>query len=446
MLLATGVVLAVTSRILIVFAGLPSILNFVHFPLVFAAYLLSRTRPVAGSIRTTEHVLLVSGVLMVASLVGSTQASFLRAALLWPILVEPILIILTIWHLCAAGQASHSFRRLGVALVLVQLPIALAQAAATGLGDSVQGTLIGSGAGHHVLGAMGLIAALVALASIVSGERRVLSLTGAVVVAGFILAVLTDMKQGIAVFFIAAAFVLVVGLNQRFRSKGMGRARRMNRLAVGMLPGLAISTILIINLFVILAEEPWRFNAPLEAKAAAVETISAEMNQNPMAYLIGLGPGTTATRIAWLSGPNAPESSLQGLGLEPTPIALELSTAWASNPRWEASSVSSPFSTWIGVYGDLGLLGLGALLVLWWLPWKAAGRSPSGLGAKAVIVFTLLLGLVFNWMEEPTLMIIAAVFIGAQSARPGVLPRGVDAEVSIPNARTRGPNVGPGAW
>jgi hypothetical protein len=204
--------------------------------------------------------------------------------------------------------------------------------------------------------------------------------------------------------------------------------------------------LLVFNLFGILAEEPWRFATPLEAKRAAVETISGEMSHNPLAFLTGLGPGTTATRIAWLSGPDAPVSSLQGFGLEPTPIAQELLTAWANNPRWEQSSVSSPFSTWIGVYGDLGILGMAALITLWWLPWKAAHRATGGLGARAVILFTVLLGLVFNWMEEPTLVIIAAVFIGAQSAGFGVLPQGAPGAVSTRTPQTRAADVGRGAW
>jgi hypothetical protein len=411
-----GVLAAVTSRVMVAWAGLPGVVNFLHFPLLFAAYLLSRDRAPHRPTRTVERLLAMSAALTVASWAGSVQSSFVRTLLLWPILAEPILVILTIWHLSAAGFPAGAARRLGMAVVLGQLPIALAQAVSLGIGDPVQGTLVRQGAGHHVLGAMGLMVALAALAALFSGRRPVLSSTGAAAAGGFVLAVLSDMKQGIAVFFLVGLFLLVRGLRERRRVRGVRPIARSTWLSAAAGLTVLALVVMILNTFVILAREPWRFNAPLEAKGAAIASISEAMNRNPIAYLVGLGPGTTATRIAWLSAPLATQGSLQGLGLQPTPIATELTFEWANNPRWWQSSVSSPFSTWIGVFGDLGFLGLAAMAALWWLPWRSARRSPEGLGPQAVILFTVVLGLLFNWMEEPILMITAALLIGAQSA------------------------------
>jgi chromate transport protein ChrA len=86
-----------------------------------------------------------------------------------------------------------------------------------------------------------------------------------------------------------------------------------------------------------------------------------------------------------------------------------------------------------GIYGDLGVLGLIAIVLLWWIPWSVARRSPEGLGAQAVILFTLLLGLFFNWMEEPILVIVAAVLIGAETA-PLV---GMESEVASRDVSSR---------
>jgi hypothetical protein len=416
-LLVAGVLAAVTSRVVVALTGLPGLVNFLHVPLVFAAYLLSRSRVPDRPTRTAERLLALSAALTVASWAGSVHSSLLRTLLLWPILAEPILVILTIWHLSAAGFPAGAARRLGMAVVLGQLPIALAQAVWLGIGDPVQGTLVRQGAGHHVLGAMGLIVTLAALAALFSGRRPVLSFTGAAAAGGFVLSVLSDMKQGIAVFFLVGLFLLVRGLRERRRVRGIRPIARSAWLSAAA--GLAVLALVVLtlNTFVILAREPWRFNAPLEAKGSAIASISEAMNRNPIGYLVGLGPGTTATRIAWLSAPMAAQGSfVQGLGLQPTPIATELTFEWANNPRWAQSSVSSPFSTWIGVFGDLGFLGLAALAALWWLPWRTARRSPEGLGPQAVILFTVVLGLLFNWMEEPILMITAALLIGAQSA------------------------------
>ena len=415
LLLVMGVVLAVTSRLLVVYAGLPGAVNFLHFPLIVAAYLLSRHRA-SGSIATLERLLAVSAGLTIASIAGSLESSFLRTLLLWPILVEPIVIILTIWHLVDAGFASEKALKLGYVMVLGQLPLALAQAASAGVGDPVQGTLIGQGAGHHVLGAMGLMVALAALGLIVSGRRPIVSMAGAMVAGGFLLGLLTDMKQGIATFLLVALFLTFWGLREKRRITGnplMGRVAWL-----GALVGVVVVAVVMValNTFVILAREPWRFSAPFEAKQVAVATITDAMSDNPVSYLVGLGPGTTATRIAWLSTPLAGPTFLQGLGLEAAPIARDLARQWANNPQWLQSSISSPFSSWVGVFGDLGLLGMATLFALWWVPWKVAGNATNGIAARAVILYTALLGMLFNWMEEPTLVITAAVLVGALTA------------------------------
>jgi len=414
-LLVSGVVFSVTSRLLIVYGGLPGAVNFLHYPLIIAAFIFSRQRT-TGSIATLERLLALSAGLTIASIVGSVDSSFLRTILLWPILVEPILVILTIWHLAMSGFASDKALNLGLLVVLGQMPLALGQVLSAGVGDDVKGALIRQGAGHHVLGSIGLMVALVALAPIVSGRKPIVSMYGAMVAGGFLLGLITDMKQGVAVFLLVALILTFWGLRERRRSTGgplMGRAAWLGA-ALGVV--VLVVVMIALNTFVILLREPWRLGAPFEAKGVAVSTIADAMSDNPVSYLVGLGPGTTATRIAWLSTPLAGPSFLQGLGLESAPIARDLARQWANNPRWLQSSVSSPFSTWVGTFGDLGFLGLAALVAMWWVPWRVSGSAVDGIAARAVILFTVLLGMLFNWMEEPVLVIVAAVLVGGLSA------------------------------
>ncbi|MGH8873659.1 MAG: hypothetical protein ACRDVM_00155 [Acidimicrobiia bacterium] len=411
-LLLAAVLSAMLSRTAVAFAGLPAVVNFVHFPLVLAAYAVARRPVTSGWIRTAERLLVVSAILTATSWIGGSDSSLIRALLLWPVLMEPFIVMLTIWHLTASGMPAAWPRLLAVGIVLAEVPIALVQGALLGTGDAVRGTLIQQGAGHHVLGLMGLAVALWGLGSIVSGASRVRWLSGATVVGGFSLGILTDVKQGVAVFLVVAVFLGLGTLRGRFRS-----SRAVLALALVSLLVVLVSAF---DTFAILSREPGRATSVVEAKTASLALSSGLMREAPVSFLVGLGPGTTFTRVAWLTSPLGEESFLQSFDLEPTPVVLSLSREWMTNPAWVASSASSPFSTWTGVFGDLGILGLTAYAALWWLPWRMAGGGDRGNRARSVILFSVMLGLLFNWLEEPQFVIVAGLLIGAESApKPG---------------------------
>jgi hypothetical protein len=148
----------------------------------------------------------------------------------------------------------------------------------------------------------------------------------------------------------------------------------------------------------------------------AVSVITTAMSDRPLSLLVGLGGGATATRVAWLSTPLGVRSFLAGLDLPAAPVASRLAESWVSNPQWVRSSASSPFSTWGGVFGDLGLLGLLAYATMWWLPWRASAGRDDRLETRAIILFLVILGLIGNWMEEPQLMVVAALVVAAGTA------------------------------
>ncbi|MGH9168419.1 MAG: hypothetical protein ACRD02_11410, partial [Acidimicrobiia bacterium] len=299
-LLLAAVLSAMLSRTAVAFAGLPTVVNFVHFPLVLAAYAVARRPVTSGWIRTAERLLVVSAILTATSWIGGSDSSLIRALLLWPVLMEPFIVMLTIWHLTASGMPAAWPRLLAVGIVLAEVPIALVQGALLGTGDAVRGTLIQQGAGHHVLGLMGLAVALWGLGSIVSGASRVRWLSGATVVGGFSLGILTDVKQGVAVFLVVAVFLGLGTLRGRFRS-----SRAVLALALVSLLVVLVSAF---DTFAILSREPGRATSVVEAKTASLALSSGLMREAPVSFLVGLGPGTTFTRVAWLTSPLGEES------------------------------------------------------------------------------------------------------------------------------------------
>ena len=70
-LLIAGVLLLFLSRASVAFAAIPTAVNFLHFPLVFGAFVLSRSDKGTSAQRTAERVLAISLVLAFAAVVGN---------------------------------------------------------------------------------------------------------------------------------------------------------------------------------------------------------------------------------------------------------------------------------------------------------------------------------------------------------------------------------------
>jgi hypothetical protein len=67
------------------------------------------------------------------------------------------------------------------------------------------------------------------------------------------------------------------------------------------------------------------------------------------------------------------------------------------------SSVSTTVSSWLGLLGDLGPLGLATYLWLCSVVWSALSRIQTGnaAAARAAMIMAGLLGFLFSWLEEP---------------------------------------------
>lgn len=97
------------------------------------------------------------------------------------------------------------------------------------------------------------------------------------------------------------------------------------------------------------------------------------------------------------------------LGIEPGPIASQLLDEERARPPWRTSSLTSPWSTFLGVLGDLGVIGLLSYLSLWiWLAMHL-GKKQIGRPGVVLICFLLVIGLFYNWLEEPVLTLFLAL-------------------------------------
>ncbi|WP_414549654.1 hypothetical protein [Anabaena sp. CCY 0017] len=130
--------------------------------------------------------------------------------------------------------------------------------------------------------------------------------------------------------------------------------------------------------------------------------------QSSLNWLFGLGPGHTISRLgAWFLQDYW--SILGPLGATTTPIGQEAMEFVSSFWLTLGSSLFSPIFGWAGIWGDLGVLGLGAYLFLSYLAWQNFGLDDS---LKVTLLAVFVLGFIFTQMEEPGFMLSIAFILG----------------------------------
>jgi hypothetical protein len=130
--------------------------------------------------------------------------------------------------------------------------------------------------------------------------------------------------------------------------------------------------------------------------------------QSPLNWWIGLGPGHTVSRLgAWFLRDYA--ALLSPLGSTQTVIGQDSMDFVASFWLTSGSSLFSPIFGWSGLWGDIGVLGLGAYLYLAYLTWHYFAGNDT---LKVTMLSVLVIGFIFTQMEEPGYMIFIAFIIG----------------------------------
>ena len=136
--------------------------------------------------------------------------------------------------------------------------------------------------------------------------------------------------------------------------------------------------------------------------------IATSYYQSPLNWLFGLGPGHTFGRLA----------SFFLYDYRNLLIPLHATIHPATSDAWSAywgnwialeSTLYHPFFGWAGIWGDLGLVGLGAYLYLASIVWRYI--CPNDL-PKFFMLLVFAVGLIFSQMEEPGYMLFTALLIG----------------------------------
>jgi len=430
---AAAVVATLSFRALAELGLLPSTATFVDMFLAWGALAASllRNRPLPQSATWPLRLL-----------IGLTLCSLASAAMNGTELLRPFVYVLLLGTPFAVVVAlvidrpSPRDRRLlgGVLLaaLLVQIPVAFAQSQGSGNPDDVQGTLMGAGAGAHVISAVAVVGAVwVLLAS-----SRPLVVRLAIALPLLLIPILADAKQVV----LAAPAMLIAG-------KWRGKREAAIRISATAVAFIALLTVIPAG------DTATRFidnaRSGEGGKEAAAATVFGALRADPPSLVLGLGPAETVSRAAFMTTPLLlrGDSPLHVLGLGPAKLAAK-AQADAFDVSGGGTSFNTGISSALGVLGDLGVTGALIYASIVGYLFVALRRSQSREAAPATCALALfvVLGLVYDWWEQPPFAIVVGLLVGlalAQSAgKRSPLPDSSRPRQAPPQKR---PNVDPWA-
>ena len=406
---ASLIVTTVVIRAVTYLLGLSQALNFVHYLLCVVFAVAALIRPHQSSRENGKVGRWIFGFVLLTALSMFMNATEpMRVLIFLAIFLEPVVIIWAIVRWPVGDEAERRILSFAALVMVVQIPFGIWQAVNYGIWDPVVGTLIGHGAGAHVLGALFALMVLCAAAAV--SAKRVTFRNG----------VLTALL-GVGMIILAGAFQVLVALVgalgvSLFLTRSSGRSKEHAPRAGTARLALVVGLIVLIPLFfagTFVSTFAFRVKRIVAAQEWPELEYLGDRVHDPAALLVGSGPGTTASRASLLLTPVMLKEGgpLSSLHLTPTKEGLHFAAAQRIAGGGTAESLGSSS---VGIMGDLGLLGyLGVGWMLWSL-WRLLRRSSSwlALGMQGAIVMLVVLSFVDNWLEYPEFTVPLALLMG----------------------------------
>ncbi|MGH3614029.1 MAG: hypothetical protein ACRDRK_15845 [Pseudonocardia sp.] len=443
--IALAITVVWTSRLLTTAGWAPRFLDFADFPLVLVAFLfagvrfLSSDRRLPPAQRKILRWLLAFSVVIALSWAfkGLAEPQRLVAGLV--LAAEPFLLLIAVLITPMTARERKRLVILTSILLCVQVVFSLAQYPFAAHPDEVKGTLLGTGAGHHVS------AGGAALGFLILARQRVpktfLLAYGA---AALFVMIASDAKQVMVVLPLA---LLVLGVSGRKRS-GSAVSLIGGLLAGVLMAGAAFYALVTYQASSTALTFADRSFENRTGKFAVAEAVWDDVTATVPTALLGLGPGQSVSRFSFLTTPDLLKegSPVTLIGLSQSEGADRYQGIAIGGPLTVNSSFISAQCSALGVLGDYGLLGLFVFGGLIWAVLGALRKAGDRrLRSSALASWALLLPLsvAFDWLEQPPFTLAVALITGLALRGPGNLDQahgtssGALPESPVPPVATR---------
>jgi len=399
---------------------IPAAINFLHFaaiPFACGSVLFNSRSKDPKQIAVSKSLLLSLFLFLIVVFASAllNEAGVVNAVLDYILLAEPFILILTIVGIPMTADSYQRFRKWILQAALINMVFAYVQKyifrmeKLIGLEDNIKGIFIGQGAGH-VLG--GSVAMTFAVYYLITAKNKPLWFRIAIFLGCFNHIIISDTKQVLISFIVAYILLWLTNIKDIRKT-----------LMYVILGAIFLSVFYwaIYNIEYLSAYTVWIrpeiYGPDGEATKLKFATfrLVPQYFHSPLNWLFGLGPGHTVGRLGgWMLGTYW--NLLAPLGATVHPVSNAIWRTVVASWLGDQSSLFSPLFGWAGIWGDLGILGLGIYFYMAFIVWRYVCVSDL---SKYLMLTVFVFGLILSQLEEPgyTLFVASMIGLGWQDIR-----------------------------
>jgi hypothetical protein len=390
--------------------GAPEIINFLHFGVIPVICLLAIVTTRAKDRHQIEvtwvilsGLLIFLAVLLASALVN--KAGIINVVLDFMLLTEPFIMLLAVISLPLSSNSIKHLRSGLIAFAFFNLGIALFQYYILGTSnpDQIYGVFF-STAGATV---SSVVSMTLGTYYFITAKKVPLWIRSSILFAAFWQIIISDTKLVLASFLIGFVLLSLAKLNNKTLIYII--------IAVVLLSGFlwGMENLEIFKSYAIWIKPEYFTNTDNEffrAKTTAFRIIPRYYDSS-WNWFFGLGPGHSVGRLGgWMM--EKYWNLLEPLGAT-WPFRymnVEIMNAAVRESRnVMGTAMYGPLFSWVGIWGDLGFVGLGAYLFIWFLVWRYICLDDfSGF----LVLATFAIGLFPGYLEEPGSMLYTTFLIG----------------------------------
>jgi hypothetical protein len=383
------------TRVL-VFVGLPSSINHIHYLLIFMSYLWSLAFiKDSQNISLNKLIFLFVLFILVSTLYNKiSKFNFIVYTL---IILEPFFYYTFLIRVKLSLTDQKFIKKIIILFSFLNTLICYIQYFIYNLrNDDVQGLFINLGAGHHVAGFVATLTATYVF--FLTKLNNYIKFTIILILVS--VNILSDAKQ-VVLSFVIALFIFY--LIKFFKTKNITYI-----LKILFNTGLMIILIYILYSINKVYFSPYfsknidEIKEGLDLKFSIFELFKY-YHYSYLNNFFGLGPGQTTSRLAIMI-PDYQDFLFFNFSInELTNIIWIFQQSNYITATSTGSSLFAPFFFWGGIYGDIGSLGVLIYLILWQQILKLNEYDEYSI---FLVILVLLKGIVFNWPEEPPFILL----------------------------------------
>ena len=383
--------LIIVSTRLLTGIGLPTIINFLNFPLTILVFIFH-----AKKLRYVDNTLIYLIVLLIFFIIFSGLTNYsgiinisLQILLYVSFFLFFISLVSTVW----SAESINFFKKGLTIIFIINILFSYYQIFFQGkINDDVHGIAINLGTAAHLNGAICLISFLFFL-FYYNKEKKLLS--NFLAFSSLPIIFYSDAKQVLIVIVLSWITTLIVN----FKFKGT-----YLKELLFLLLGLLIFYFILTNNLLPLRD----YDNLMIGFGHKFDILNLISERSTLLQLFfGMGPGQTISRLATES--YLYYDLLKKFGFIHSNFTSTLLAIDFFNNKISGSSFFSMKFTFVGIFGDIGIFGLLSYLLVLLRIYKVYCLNQI---QKFILISFIYYGLTFNWLEEPLFMIFYLSFIG----------------------------------